>query len=308
MAKEKNNPLISVDVIAYNSSEFILDLLESIKAQTYQNIELIVSDDKSSDNTVVLCEEWIEQNRGRFVRAEVLVPEHNTGTAGNYNRALFASNGEWVKFIDADDILLPNCLEDCVDYVTQTPEAKVVFSDVLCFTDINNLGNNHFVSRKEKDFFELNAYEQFKILLKSNRMPCPSAFINTQLLKENPYQEEYLILEDAPKWIDLTRKNNKFYYFDKVTAGYRNCISVSRQKKQFYSPLYVDCLFKYLWNERMALIKQYHVQDAYNYQRKHALIMELSFALFNNKRNAFNNILYHLMYAFVKLCVHYKLD
>ena len=104
MAQEKYNPLITVGVIAYNSSEYILELLESIKAQSYQNVELIVSDDKSTDNTVAICEEWISKNKDRFVRAEVIVPEHNTGTAGNYNRALFAAKGEWMKFIDGDDL------------------------------------------------------------------------------------------------------------------------------------------------------------------------------------------------------------
>ena len=105
MPQEKYAPLISVGVIAYNSAEYILDLLESVKAQTYQNIELIVADDKSSDDTVKKCNEWISQNKERFVRTEVIVPEQNTGTAGNYNRALFASNGEWMKFIDGDDIM-----------------------------------------------------------------------------------------------------------------------------------------------------------------------------------------------------------
>ena len=125
-----SNPLISVCVISYNSSEYIVDVLESIKSQTYQNIELIVSDDKSPDNSVAVCKEWIEKNKDRFVRTEVIVPEKNTGTAGNYNRALFAAKGEWIKFVDADDLLFPNCLTDNVEFVENHPEANVVFSDI----------------------------------------------------------------------------------------------------------------------------------------------------------------------------------
>lgn len=307
MAQEKYTPLISVGVIAFNSSEYILDVLESIKAQTYKNVELIVSDDKSSDDTVEKCNEWISQNKDRFVRTEVIVPKQNTGTAGNYNRALFAAKGEWIKFIDADDILFPNCLDDNVDYVTNHPEAKVVFSDVLIFSDVNSIGEKHFLNHNDKKFFELNMHDQFMMLLKSNRMPCSSMFLHTRLLKDNPYQEEYIVLEDAPKWIDLSRKGNKFYYFDKVTSGYRYCISVSHRKSQFYSPLYAECLFKYLWNERMALIRQYKNQEAYNYQRKHALLMELSFALFDNKRTYINNMLYQIVRIFIKVFIRYKL-
>ncbi|MDR0890977.1 MAG: glycosyltransferase [Endomicrobium sp.] len=54
----ENNPLVSVCVITYNSSKYVLETLESIKTQTYQNIELIVSDDCSTDDTVEVCENY----------------------------------------------------------------------------------------------------------------------------------------------------------------------------------------------------------------------------------------------------------
>lgn len=307
MAQDKYNPLISVGVIAYNSSEYILDVLESIKAQTYQNIELIVADDKSSDDTVEKCNEWISKNKERFVRTEVIVPEQNTGTSGNYNRALFASKGEWIKFIDADDILFPNCLDDNIDYVAKHPEAKVVFSDILYFEDAKNPSKKHFVSEDEKKMFEKDVQEQFRVVLKKNHMPPSSSFMFAQMLKENPYQEEYGVVEDAPKWIDLTRKGYKFYYFDKVTTGYRECISATRQDTRFYSPLLVESFFKYLWCERMAFIKQFNDQEAYNYNRKSALKFELAFALFDNKKTFINKILFFVIRVYIKFFIHYKL-
>lgn len=307
MAQKKYEPLISVGVIAYNSSEYILDVLESVKAQTYQNIELIVADDKSSDNTVKITQEWISNNKDRFVRIEVLVPEKNTGTAGNYNRALFASKGEWIKFIDADDILFPNCLNDNVDYVTKHPEAKIVFSDILYFEDAKNPSKRHFVSEDEKKFFEKDVQDQFRVVLKKNHMPPSSSFMFAQMLKDNPYQEEFGVLEDAPKWIDLARKGYKFYYFDKVTTGYRECISATRQKERFFSPLLVESFFKYLWTEKMNIIREYHDQEAYNYNRKAALKFELAFALFDNRKTFFSNIIFQLIRVYIKLFVHYKL-
>ena len=72
-----NQPLVSVTVITYNSSKTVLETLDSIKAQTYQNLELIVSDDCSTDDTVELCRNWIEQNKERFVRTELLTVEKN---------------------------------------------------------------------------------------------------------------------------------------------------------------------------------------------------------------------------------------
>ena len=58
-------PLVSINITTYNSSKFIIETLESAKMQTYQNIELIVSDDSSVDNTVELCKKWIEKNKGK---------------------------------------------------------------------------------------------------------------------------------------------------------------------------------------------------------------------------------------------------
>ena len=59
---KNNNPLVSIIVITYNSAKFVLETLESAKAQTYQNIELIISDDGSTDNTVQICREWLKNN------------------------------------------------------------------------------------------------------------------------------------------------------------------------------------------------------------------------------------------------------
>ena len=101
------NKLVSVRVVSYNSAQTILDTLESIRKQTYQNIELIVSDDCSKDNTVELVYNWLEANKSRFVRTELITVPFNTGTSANVNRSIKACHGEWIKGIAADDILFP---------------------------------------------------------------------------------------------------------------------------------------------------------------------------------------------------------
>lgn len=126
-------PLVSVPVITYNSSEYIIEGLESIKAQTYKNIELIISDDCSTDNTVELCREWLAKNKDRFVRTSLVTSEKNTGTAGNCNRAISYCHGEWIKMLAGDDLLLPDCIEKNIEYITKMPDAEVVFSNVQVF-------------------------------------------------------------------------------------------------------------------------------------------------------------------------------
>ena len=75
-------PLVSIVVVTYNSAKYVLDVLECIKEQTYANIELIISDDASQDETLDVCKNWIEHNRDRFKFFQLLCSSQNTGTAG----------------------------------------------------------------------------------------------------------------------------------------------------------------------------------------------------------------------------------
>ena len=105
-------PLISVIVLTYNSSEYVLSTLESIKRQTYAGpIELIIGDDCSRDESVSLCQQWVESNKTRFARTLILQPSENQGVVANLNSCLQNTKGEWIKGIAGDDILTDNALE-----------------------------------------------------------------------------------------------------------------------------------------------------------------------------------------------------
>ncbi len=110
--------LVSIIVITYNSSRYVLETLESAYRQTYANIELIVSDDCSTDNTFTLCQEWVEAHKDRFVRTLCTQTPHNGGICWNYNHALQHAQGEWIKYIAGDDILLDNCIEGYLKHLT----------------------------------------------------------------------------------------------------------------------------------------------------------------------------------------------
>jgi len=122
--------LITVVVVAYNSSSFIIEALDSVYNQTWRKIELIVTDDCSNDNTVELCHSWMDIHKSRFVRIKMVTSEKNTGVSGNANRGLYSANGEWIKFIGADDALKPTCIEDNIRWISEHPEIKVLLSRV----------------------------------------------------------------------------------------------------------------------------------------------------------------------------------
>ena len=121
--------LVSIIVITYNSSKYVLDTLRSVIAQTYKNIELIVSDDCSSDNTLALCSNWIEEHKGRFFRAQITRTPQNLGICGNYNHARRLAQGDWIKYIAGDDMLKPDCVERFVANIQ--PDIDLYFSDAV---------------------------------------------------------------------------------------------------------------------------------------------------------------------------------
>lgn len=228
---ENRQPLVSVNVLMYNSSKYILETLESIKAQTYQNIELIMSDDKSTDNTVQICEKWIAKNKDRFASYQILVPDHNTGQSGNYNRAFRAATGEWIKEIDGDDLLLPNCLTDLVEYVNANPEAKYVFGKAICFAKktkntIANSFDYSFFSKKNNDQLD-------QLLFKSNCVCSAGSFYNRRYMYDIDFTHDERIpnIEDTPKWINLLRKNVRFFFLDKEIVLYRFYSGISTQRR-----------------------------------------------------------------------------
>ena len=121
-----NDILVSVVVLTYNDAPFIEETLNSIKDQTYKNIELVVSDDYSSDDTVERCKCWIDQNRERFINVQLLTVEKNTGVTYNITRAEKAAKGEWIKGLGGDDLLAPNCMEKFVEYIQCNPAVSFV--------------------------------------------------------------------------------------------------------------------------------------------------------------------------------------
>lgn len=219
----KNLPLVSVPVITYNSSATVIETLESIYNQTYPNIELIVSDDCSPDNTVEICREWIDAHKDRFVRTELLTVEKNTGVAGNNNRAEAACRGEWSKGIAGDDILLPNCIQDCVNYVIEHPETIYLWGRCEAFGKdeerVKSM-NDFFLY----DFFTWGREKQLDFLtIERNCIPAVSVFVNIKKAREVGVKNDERIpnLEDWPKWINLLRAGVTFHYIDKVIVRYR---------------------------------------------------------------------------------------
>lgn len=246
---EKQQPLVSVPIIVYNSSKTIVETLESIYNQTYPNIELIISDDCSTDNTIYLCKEWINNRRDRFVNTEILTVEKNTGTSANVNRAEKRCMGEWIKNISGDDKLLPNCITDFIEYAQGHPEAKYIFGKMTFFDGDESIYDE---LRCDYNFFKLPIEEQLhKLIYEGNCIQAPTSFYNREYINQLKFRhdERIPLIEDYPKWIRLLQLGVRFYFVDKDVVAYRVGNGVSTQRvpslRYYRSQVLCDLYYRY---------------------------------------------------------------
>lgn len=219
MSEYSKFPLVSITVITYNSSKYIIETLESIKNQTYQNIELIVSDDCSKDNTVFIVKDWIEKNKDRFVDTQLITSPENTGIPANKNRALSVVKGIWLKSIAGDDLLLENCIKENIEYSATNPDATIIASNLKVINENGEQINDHL----QNEFcLNLSAKQQYKRILRYYFLSSPGIFLKTDVIKENNYyNESYRWIEDYPFYLKVLKSGNKIYYLPSYTVKYR---------------------------------------------------------------------------------------
>ncbi len=128
MAKVKGNPTVSVIIPTYNRAHFIGEAIQSVLSQTYQDFELIVVDDGSTDDTDEVVEGF-NDGRLRYIKLE----ENSGKTATPRNTGLKAARGEYIAFLDSDDVCLPNRLEVEVEFLNTHPSVGLVYADVVFF-------------------------------------------------------------------------------------------------------------------------------------------------------------------------------
>ena len=255
-----HNPLISVVVVTFNSSDTIQQTLVSILNQNYEPLELIISDDCSTDNTLEIVNKWKINFQKSFHNVRLITSNINTGVTANCNRGLNKASGEWIKFIAGDDLLLPNCLRLNINFVKENPEAKFIFSKY------NYLKNNEILDKYYycRSFFRKNNSNQFKTLIRGIGVNTPTMFLHrTTLLKLNGFNNKYPFLEDYPLWVKASKAGYKLFGFETSTVLYRihgnnSCLSSPERfinlkyyesKKQFYK----DELYGELRNHKYFL-------------------------------------------------------
>lgn len=200
-----NTPLVSVILPSYNHEKYIEAAILSVVNQTYKNIELIVIDDGSSDDSGSVISALQEKYKFTFVAQE------NRGVARTVERALTLANGKYVSPFSSDDVYLPVKIEKLVNLLERSPEAAVAYGRIEL---IDAAG------RRLKEIREpYRSGNIYRNLIRGD------FYINglAALVRRNVYaaaltKDTYV--DDLPLWLKIA-KTEKFVYCDEVLAQYR---------------------------------------------------------------------------------------
>ena len=209
--KDSNLPLVSVIIPCYNHAEYVQDCIQSVIDQDYSNIELIIIDDGSKDNSVLKIEEMRTVCNARFVRFEFR-HRSNLGLCATLNEALEWCNGVYTASVASDDIWMKHKTSAQVEYLNHNPNSIGAFGGIIL---IDQHGQKTMDIARDSQKYKFN-----DIFLHKHFLPAPTNLCRTEKLKQNAYNPN-LKIEDWDMWLQLTKENGSLDYIDDNYAFYR---------------------------------------------------------------------------------------
>lgn len=142
-------PLVSIGVPVFNGDDYLAAALDSIVNQSYQNLEIIISDNCSTDKTQEICLTYQQKDpRVKYFRAE-----ENLGATWNFNQVLHLAGGKYFRWAAHDDVLAPTCIEKCVSVLEANPEVVLCHSKVEVIDHEGEFKHDYDIVLKTDDQF-----------------------------------------------------------------------------------------------------------------------------------------------------------
>ena len=221
-------PKVSVIIATYNSAPYLPDAIASVLNQTFQDFEVILIDDGSTDETGHVVEPFLSRVR--------LITQTNKGPAAARNLGIWLANGDYLVFLDADDLLLPDKLKVQVEYLDQYPQINVVYSNgYYSSVATNGLRNKKLFSDIGYLRKDLGSPPQnIKILAKQNAFPLHAAMVRKEaVLGVGGFDEGLPALEDWDLWYRIAQTGS-FAYLDLPLVEYRQIPSGRSSNRSSY--------------------------------------------------------------------------
>lgn len=209
-----SEPFISVIIPVYNVEKYLQQCLDSVTNQTFKNIEIICVNDASTDNSLMVLEEYAKQDK----RINLINNEKNIGLGLTRNRGMEIAKGEYIHFLDSDDWLELNAYEEFFKIINENDDIEVVhFRYKMIFPD-----KVEIVGSPDEYFNKVINPKKFPRCLKNWDRSAWCKFYKREFLVKNALMfNDYPCVEDMEYSIAVLSKSSKVYLSDKILLNYR---------------------------------------------------------------------------------------
>lgn len=209
-----SKPLVSVHIIIYNMIDYIEETLTSALEQDYDNLEVIASDDGSTDGTQDVIRSFAERYPGRLVP---LVGNQNLGHTGNCNRALAACKGKYIAFLGGDDVFLPGKISAQVAWMEENEER------VLCYHDYEAFDNatNRTLYLASELIPMVSGRGAGHLVRHGTTCGGLTVMVRASAIPAYGFDKHIPVVSDWIMWIDCLAAGGEFGYLPGVLARYR---------------------------------------------------------------------------------------
>ncbi|MDW8295605.1 MAG: glycosyltransferase [Raineya sp.] len=223
-------PLVSVIALSYNHAPFIEEAFQSLWKQSFQNWEVIIVDDASTDNSPEIIRQFLHQNPCQKVKTCIFHKE-NQGNCKSFNEALALCEGKYVIDFALDDVMHPQRLEKQVLFFEKQPEkVGLIFSNAQIIDEKSRFLKYHYpIDRYGKAKVKVPQENFFRAVLERYFICPPTMMFRKSMLQELGGYNENLAYEDFDLWIRASQEYD-FAYLDEITTLYRKHKSSLSQK------------------------------------------------------------------------------
>lgn len=246
-------PLVSIIMPCFNHEEFVAETLDSVGAQTYSNWECIIVDDGSTDKSKEVCMNFVDNDK----RYKYFY-QKNKGPAAARNFGLKLSKGDFIVFLDSDDLISNDKLERQIGVFFENPEIDIVYGDYICFSNEDRSKKWTYSRVELKDDIFKDFIQNWE---KGLSIPIHCFFYKRECLVRNGGFDEFFLNsnEDWDLHLKLSFSSAIFFYLKGTVAFYRVCISkLSRAR-----------------DERLTRKDKYRLFKKYFLKRETSLIIKL---------------------------------
>jgi glycosyltransferase involved in cell wall biosynthesis len=209
-------PKVSVLMPSYNYARYLPAAIRSVLSQTYSELELIITDDCSTDESRAIVEEWGKLDS----RVVPVMHDINHGLARARNSSLAVGTGDFIALCDADDVWLPDKLKTQMECFLARPELGVVHCDSAIIDGEGKLTGERFSSLMNHQGQPMSG-NLFEVLCERNFMCVPTVILRREAIEyAGGFEESLRSLEDWVCWAKVSRKY-PFHYIEDALVQYR---------------------------------------------------------------------------------------